>query len=192
MAVADRLVSDQRRADHCHQGQRRERRHQRRHGDQSDEHDGCGRPTTAPRAACPESHGTCAAMYSAKPPHRPIAGMIPSDSSTWLSVSSSMPHLRTEVVNGQRGDREQDEVQGADEEVRDSEDDGLRTERRRRRECHDQHGAAAAKTANRTAPSFGSTVFVSQAYVPHAHHSAASEAPRAAVLPRSRWLRGSR
>jgi hypothetical protein len=79
-------------------------------------------------------------MYSAKPPHRPIAGMIPSDSSTWLSVSSSMPHLRTEVVNGQRGDREQDEVQGADEEVRDPEDDGLRTERRRRRECHDQHG----------------------------------------------------
>ena len=31
-------------------------------------------------------------------------------------------------------------MQGADEEVRDPEDDGLRTERRRRRECHDQHG----------------------------------------------------
>jgi hypothetical protein len=43
--------------------------------------------------------------------------------------------------------------------------------------------AAAAKTANRTAPSSGSTVCVSQEYVPHAHHSAASRSTRAAVLP---------
>ncbi len=39
--------------------------------------------------------------------------------------------------------------------------------------------AAAAKTANRTPPSSGSTVFVSQAYVPQAHHRTASRsAPR--------------
>jgi hypothetical protein len=44
--------------------------------------------------------------------------------------------------------------------------------------------AAAARTANRTAPSSGSTVFVSQAYVPQAHHSAATRsAPRSSPSP---------
>ena len=82
--------------------------------------------------------------------------------------------------------REQDEVQGAEEEVRDPEDDGLRTNAAGVANATTNMAAAAAKTANRTAPSSGSTVFVSQAYVPTPTPTTARQgrsAPRSSPSP---------